>query len=90
MNPNILSGYLAFLKQQIIKQEAVLICHHKAQAQLQGLLLGNLSKFSPLMLHHYLWVLDDILHEASRLSESLLNEQLNFAALLERPPGKPV
>jgi hypothetical protein len=89
MNQDSLAEYYLFINEQIILQEKLLEYHLKAESLLTVLLETNLNRYSYLILHHYLWNVDDNVGRAKTLNKFLLNTLHKISALMEPPRNPP-
>lgn len=83
MNQDILKEYLSLINHQIFSQEKLLEYLLKADSLFKVILDSDLSHYSHSTLYHYLWVLNDITHQARDLNETLLNTLIKLRLLID-------
>ena len=90
MSQNILTECAMFINHHVILQERLLEYHQKAYSTLERLLTANLKSYPAPILHLYVWEIRDIIGQATKLNQSMLNTTqsiLKFVELSMKRPG---
>lgn len=77
-----LTNCISLLNEQGAVLEALLEQHSKALALLETALSTDFLQQSKLIIHDFLWTLSDIVKQAKRLNEDLLNKQSKITKIL--------
>lgn len=72
-----------FINNQITLQEKLLAYHGRAYTTLDTLLAANLKGYPASILHLYVWEIRDMMGEAKKLNQSILNSLYSILKFVE-------
>lgn len=83
MSQSILTECAMFINHHIILQERLQEYHQKAYSSLDRLLTANLKGYPAPILHLYVWEIRDIIGQATKLNQSMLDTMQSILKFVE-------